>query len=240
MMHVEQQPEPTPPGFDFDGRVRQPGLSALAELTGQPPTLKRRGRKIAKRADRIEDLEPNVLREYDYWTRAIDALHAAYAGICAYACVYIEPLCGPTVDHFAAMVSAEPRLAYEWSNYRLACSLMNARKREFPEVLDPFRIEDGWFVLNLGTFKVEPARGLAPGLEQRVRDTITRLGLDSREYRNLCGRYFDSYWHPKDPAHPLPLWFLEENAPFLAREMRRQGRVRPEDLPPGPHSSGTR
>lgn len=236
MMHVEPRAEPTAPGFDFDARVRQPGLSALAELTGHPPTLQRPGPRIAQRAKQLEDLKPSVLREYDYWTRALDALHEAYGGICAYACFYIEPMCGPTVDHFVAITSTYPREAYEWRNYRLACSLMNSRKREFPDVLDPFQVEDGWFVLNLGTFKVEPAVGLAPEVEARVRQTITRLGLDSREYRNLCGRYFDAYWKPKDPARPIPLWFLEQQAPFLAREMRRQGRVRPEDL--APHGGG--
>ena len=38
---------------------------------------------------------------------------------------------------------------YEWANYRLACSLMNARKDAIASVLDPFEIEDGWFALEL-------------------------------------------------------------------------------------------
>ena len=36
---------------------------------------------------------------------------------------------------------------YEWRNYRLACSLMNARKGAVASVLDPFEIEDGWFAI---------------------------------------------------------------------------------------------
>ena len=63
MMHVDEQPEPTPPAFDFDGQVRQPGLSALAELIGKPPTIVRPGPRIKKRADRLEDLDPSVLRD---------------------------------------------------------------------------------------------------------------------------------------------------------------------------------
>jgi hypothetical protein len=112
--------------------------------------------------------------------------------------------------------------------------LMNSRKREFPDVLDPFLIENGWFTLNLGTFKVEPATGLPPEIETRVRETITRRGLDSREYQNMCGRYFDSYWKPRDPRRPIPLWSLERDAPFLASEMRRQHRIRPEDAAASP------
>ncbi|WP_063747600.1 hypothetical protein [Corallococcus macrosporus] len=232
MIRVLKQPEPRPPAFDFDKEVRQPGLSALAELTGQPPLFRRRGPRIAKRADRIEDLDASVLRSYAYWTRALPVLHDSYGGICAYACFYIEPLCGPTVDHFVAMVSAEHRQAYEWGNYRLACSQMNARKREFADVLDPFVVEDGWFVLNLGTFKVEPAVGLAPEVDAKVRETIERLGLDSREYQHMCRRYFDSYWSPKVADQPVPLWSLERDAPFLVREMRRQGRIREADVAP--------
>jgi hypothetical protein len=232
VIRVTKQPEPSAPDFDFDAKVRQPGLSALAELTGNSATIRRPGPRISKRAERIEDLAPAVLRKYAYWTRALDALHTAYGGICAYACFYIEPLCGPTVDHFVAITATELRHAYEWDNYRLACSLMNSRKREFPDVLDPFLIENGWFALNLGTFKVEPATGLQPEVETRVRETITRLGLDSREYQNMCGRYFDSYWKPRDPRRPIPLWSLERDAPFLASEMRRQNRIRPEDVTP--------
>lgn len=136
---------------------------------------------------------------------------------------------GPTVDHFVAITSSELGQAYEWDNYRLACSLMNSRKREFPDVLDPFKIEDGWFVLNLGNFQVEPAEGLDPTLRLRVCDTIQRLGLDSPEYKSMCRRYFEFYWKPK--GRPIPISFLEEQAPFLAREMLRQGGIRPEDAP---------
>jgi hypothetical protein len=236
MIRVAKQPEPRPPGFDFDQRVRQPGLSALAELTGQAPTLTRPGPRIKPRAARVEDLTQDDLRDYPYWTRALDAMHEAYRGICAYSCFYMEPLCGPTVDHFVALSRTEARQAYEWDNYRLACSLMNASKNAFPEVLDPFLIEDGWFTLNLGTFKVEAAEGLEDSLKRRVRETITRLKLDSRDVSNTHRRWFDAYWQPEVSSQPIPLWFLEKRAPFLVREMRRQGRIRPEDggAPPTP------
>ncbi len=162
MIHVEKQPEPRSPDFDFDGLVRQPGLSALAELTGHPPTLKRAGPRIKKQADRVEELTPDVLRRYPYWTRALDALHKAYRGICAYSCFYIELVSGPTTDHFVALARAEAQHAYEWDNYRLASSLMNTRKNAFPDVLDPFEVQDGWFEINLGTLEVHPAASCIP------------------------------------------------------------------------------
>jgi hypothetical protein len=39
MIPVEPAPEPP----DFDKKVRQPGLSAIAEMVGEPPTIQRRG-----------------------------------------------------------------------------------------------------------------------------------------------------------------------------------------------------
>jgi len=229
MIHVERQPEPRPPDFDFDREVRQRGLSALAELTGQAATLRRRGRKIQKRAEKLTELTPEMLRQYAYWTRALPALHKAYRGICAYACIYIEPITGPTVDHFVAITRSAPHEAYEWNNFRLACSLMNARKNAFPDVLDPFDVQDGWFALDLNTFEVQPAEGIGAELKQRVENTVDRLALNSRECVTMRKRWFDAYWLPKNPTQRVPLEFLENQAPFLARELQRQGRVHPTD-----------
>jgi hypothetical protein len=229
MIRVEKQPEPRLPQFDFDGQVRQPGQSALAELTGKPPTIDRPGPRMEKRAERIEDLDPGEIRKHPYWTRALDALHTSYRGVCAYSCIRMQRLLGPTVDHFVAITRAELPQAYEWDNYRLACSLMNARKGNFSDVLDPCTIEDGWFELDLNTLEVKPADALDPATKQSVEDTIDRLGLNSRECVNARQERFDEYWQPDDPDRPIPLWHLEKWAPFLAREMRRQGRIRPED-----------
>jgi hypothetical protein len=57
VIRVEPRPEPD----DFDARVRKPGLSALAELTGQPPTVKRSGPRRKQLAKRIEDLRHDDL-----------------------------------------------------------------------------------------------------------------------------------------------------------------------------------
>jgi len=157
-------------------------------------------------------------------------LHEAYRGICAYSCFYIEPVTGPTVDHFVAITKADLRQAYEWDNYRLASSLMNTGKLDFPDVLDPFEVQDGWFVLDLNNLHVKPNDALEPAQRTRVEDSIARLKLNGRDCVYSRKRYFDMYWAPPDPAQPLPLWFLETQAPFLAREMRRQGRVRAEHL----------
>ncbi|RKH64834.1 hypothetical protein [Corallococcus llansteffanensis] len=239
MIPVKKKPEPRPPDFDFDQEVRRPGLSALAELAGNPPTMTRPGPRIQQQATRVEDLSPAALRKYAYWTRALDALHEAYDGICAYSCFYIEPVGGPTVDHFVALAAPGLAQAYDWDNYRLACSLMNTHKNKYTDVLDPFLIRDGWFTLNLATFKVEPAEGLDEPLLTQVKATISRLQLDSRDISKTHEGWFNAYFSPKN-GQRIPFWFLERRAPFLARELRRQGRVPPGDeqaptaAPPSP------
>ena len=60
--------------------------------------------------------------------------------------------------------SRDWRLVYEWRNYRLSCLRMNRKKREFTDVLDPFCIDDDWFVMDVVEFRVHPGPSLAhPG-----------------------------------------------------------------------------
>lgn len=39
----------------------------------------------------------------------------------------------------------------------MACSRLNARKRDFTDILDPFEVQTGWFQLELVGFQVLPA-----------------------------------------------------------------------------------
>jgi len=50
-------------------------------------------------------------------------------------------------------------------------------------------------------------------------------------------RYFEGYYAPEAGRPRVSLEFLETLAPFLAREVRRQGRLRPEDRPALPEPS---
>jgi 5-methylcytosine-specific restriction endonuclease McrA len=218
VIRVQLAPEPP----DFDARVRQPGLRAIAELVGEPPAKKRRGRPRVPVAARREDLKGEDFPPY--WTEALDDLSEAYHRICAYICHYIEPVTGArSVDHMVPKSVAWDRV-YEWDNYRLACALMNARKSEAMTVLDPFEVEDGWFELELVAFQVGPRRGLPPEIEARIDDTIRRLGLNDRECRAARGEYVEAYL-----CGDIRLEHLERRAPFIARELRRQGRLRAEE-----------
>jgi hypothetical protein len=223
MIHVELAPRP--PGFDEE--VRNPGLSAIAELVGEPPTIVRPGPRRKQAVvngvpvTRREDLPSSAFPAY--WQEGwLQALLAAYRRICAYVCVYIEPVTGAaTVDHLIPKSVAWDRV-YEWDNYRLACSVMNSRKHVAREVLDPFEIETGWFRLELVGFQVVPEPDLDAGLNQQVNDTIARLALNDEECRALRAQYAVDYWEGL-----IKLAYLERRAPFVALELRRQGRLRP-------------
>lgn len=223
MIHVSLQPEPK----DFDSQVRQPGLRAIDEFRGQKDLPPRRGRPRKKKLNfKAEDLSP-------YWQNCLNDLHKAYQGICAYLCLYIPKAVGArTVDHFVAKSASvailsktnDPAQVYEWRNYRLACSLMNTRKSKFNDVLDPFKVEDGWFILEFSGLQVIPNPDLPHKIRRKVLETIERLGLNDDECLEARGEYFDEYIN-----HHVDFSFLKRRSPFVAREMLRQGLAQKED-----------
>ena len=54
MIRVEPAPEPP----EFDRKVRQPGLSAIAEMVGEPQLSRRRGRRRTQIAQRQKRFLP--------------------------------------------------------------------------------------------------------------------------------------------------------------------------------------
>jgi len=89
------------------------------------------------------------------------------------------------------------------------------------DVLDPFDIEDGWFQIELTQFHVVANPDLDPELAGQVNTTISRLALNSRQCRELRMQYADDYW-----AGQITYAYLLRRAPFIAKELRRQNRLR--------------
>ena len=210
MIRVTPADEPE----DFDRDVRKPGLAAIEKLLGKGP--KGRGRPPKTTYSRVEDIPASALP--DLWAAAnLLKLYEAYNGTCAYLAIRIPRAVGSrTVDHRVAK-NQSPELAYEWSNYRLACSLMNSRKATFNDVLDPFEVHDEWFELDPVGRQVLPAQGLSPDIEAKVQDTIDRLELN--DYECCAAR---SEWLDPFLENGLPFALLEKWSPFVAREVRRQ------------------
>jgi len=189
MIHVEPQPEPD----TFDQTVRQPGRTWLAAHPNE-----------------ADPLEP-------HWQRCLLDLFEAYDGTCAYLAVRIQRGTGArTTDHFAPKSKQRDR-AYEWSNYRLTCQLMNARKNAFEDVLDPFEVRNGWFEVEFSFLQVRPNPELDEQTQGRVQATICRLKLNDPECIAAREQHYDEYLIGGD------IGYLDRWCPFLALELRRQG-----------------
>lgn len=197
MIPVTPQPEPD----DFDEKVRRKGLKYLQE-----------------NGIELDRSLPSGTKLPSYWRDCLDDLYSRYHGLCAYLAIFFERVTGGgSVDHFIAK-SKRADLAYEWSNYRLASSIMNSRKGEFDDVLDPFEIHEDMFHLELVSGRIYPNPRLPAGELRRVTNTITRLGLDDPGCRETRARHYQYYCEESYTGD-----FLKRHSPFVWREANRQG-----------------
>lgn len=206
---------------DFDERVKNKGLDAIAELVGEAPAKKRRGPKRKKVAARREDIPSD--KYPPFWREALPDMLEKYGRLCAYLGLYVERgTGGPTVDHFEPK-SKNWRRVYDWSNYRLACLLVNSIKEDLEPELDPWTIKNQWFGLSFegGDCEVTIGPAAKGDVVAKVDNTIKALDLNHREFREARQEYVDNY--KRGPGNGgIDLAYLEIRAPFIASEMRRQ------------------
>lgn len=193
MIHIDQVEEPE----NFNSRVRLRGRRFLR--TNPHPTS-------------------SQWRNHRYWAEVAPALHDAYGGICAYSCHWIPYDTGAdTVEHFRPK-DIYPRKAYEWKNYRLVCATLNGRKGVYEDVLDPFVVRNGWFVIDFPSLLVKPDRALELTDSHSVQTTISRLGLND-EGTCLKSRV---KWLREYCLNDISLSHLRRHAPFIVAELERQ------------------
>jgi 5-methylcytosine-specific restriction endonuclease McrA len=195
MIPVQQQPEPE----DFSERVRRPGKAFLRRVP-HPTNKQWRGR--------------------EYWRRALPDMRIAYKCVCAYCAHWISSATeGHTIDHFVPK-AGHPGLAYEWSNFRYVALKFNARKGT-RSILDPFRLEPNWFILDFDSFLVKPNPDLRSDQRTAVQRTIDILKLnddeDCVELRQYCVEWLLN--------GEISFAHLQRTAPFIAYELERQGLV---------------
>lgn len=193
MIPVAPQAEYT----DFDRQVRQPGLAFL-KGTPQPTSAQ--------------------FRKNNFWNRARRHLEAAYLHRCAYTTLRMAD--GGTIDHFLPK-ARRPDLAYEWNNYRLARQKINRRKGDTIQVVDPFQVRPGWFVLDVPSCLIRSGGRLDAKLRKRVNATINILQLndDDGMVQERCD------WLVDLAEGNVTLEFLDRWYPFLSSEVRRQSIV---------------
>lgn len=211
----------------FDAKVRQPGLSAIDEMLGKPPRLKRPGHKRQPLKDQngqnIQQAEHIPASAFPpYWREALPDMMQAYERRCAYLAMYLHhATSSPSVDHVLPKSYAWDQV-YEWANYRLCAQLINANKGALLELADPCMIGQGWFALNLNTLLVEP--GPQAPAEEISRITATLPILNHRLCVQERMEYLRCYQlGPHNGG--IDLAYLESRAPFIAQELRRQGRL---------------
>jgi hypothetical protein len=190
MIPVAPKPEPA----SFDGRVRSLGQAFLAAVP----------RPNAKQ-----------FKKKPFWKKAMPDLKVAYGNVCAYSSCWMPGSC--SVDHYYPK-SARPDLAYEWSNFRLAHDKMNANKADSTDVLDPFTIQVGWFVLDVATLYIRPEAALQTKLKAGVQKSIDVLRLNDEQWVQMRFDLFRSYIDGE-----CTLAYLQRYYPFIAVEIQRQG-----------------
>lgn len=196
MIPVREQAEPA----DFDAKVRTKGTRSLRAKSIDPALPLATGKKLSP-----------------FWRDCLDDLYREYEQTCAYLAVHIERATGGvTADHFVAK-SQLPGQAYEWSNFRLASAIVNARKCDFGDVLDPFTLPPDWFRLELVTGHIFPSPSIAPADQARVIATIERVGLDNAINREMRARHYEEYCRGLYTTD-----FLRRRSPFVYREAERQ------------------
>jgi len=122
-----------------------------------------------------------------------------------------------SIDHFLPK-SRRCDLAYEWSNYRLATHRVNLHKSDSLDVLDPFQIQPGWFVLDFPSCLVVPGPGLSPDLTSKIRYSIEvlKLNIDDSFVQERCDLMVEF------SIGGVALPYLKRRYPFLAMEIERQ------------------
>lgn len=214
MIRVRPAAEPE----SFDELVRRPGHRALTRRIGEE--VSGPGRPPKNIYNRREDIPSKEFPPE--WRKSIPDLLERYRHLCAYTALYIEDGTGDaTVDHFVP-ISADWSLAYEWSNFRLSCGQVNANKDQ-AKPLDPFEIADNWFELELVGYQVIPGTDTHDPLRALIRTTIENiLKLNSTCFRRQRSKYAEAYL-----TGQISFEYIERRAPFVARELRRQNKLRP-------------
>jgi len=164
-----------------------------------------------------------------WWRNALDDLYKTYGEVCTYSGLWFQRD-AVSVDHFTpigALWKDNPTAAYEWDNFRLASRSMNFEKGDYTDVVDPFTIKPFWFVIDFSSMNVKSGSDLSSEEKARVDATIKRLKLNDikKRYitfrRKLINEYCDKARKWKHTGQALEV--LNEKAPFIAFELKRQG-----------------
>ena len=155
-----------------------------------------------------------------YWKAFRNDLRRGFLGLCGYCAMHV-PSGLEQVEHFVG-VQEDPSLAYEWSNYRCAQSLMNQikghRRSGEPQVLDPYNVKDGWFEILLPSLQLVLTDKIPCSIRPQAEFTLRRLKL--RDDERLIRQRRE--WLAMYESGELTLQGLDKKAPLIAQAVRKR------------------
>lgn len=154
----------------------------------------------------------------DLWKHVRKDLAGGFHDLCGYSAIFTKP---GTVDHYINKDSPQGRsLAYEWSNYRFASSLMNTRKGTWNKrILDPFEVGYGWFEILLPNLELVVIEESIP-MERRddAHFTVKTLRLrDDDDVLDIRRHWYEQFTHGHETLEGLT-----QHAPLIARAVRKR------------------
>ncbi len=198
------------------------GVARAPEPENFSTTVGVKGQKLLRTSNLRPPVESKFWKGKEHWRDALDELGDSYSWVCAYAAMRIERVTGSrSVEHFKP-ISIYPSLAYDWNNFRLVCGLMNGRKGNFEDVLDPFEIAvtERIFDLNPLSGEIRLHIECPQRFKKLARTTIQRLKLDDARCNQARLEHIDSILK-KD-------WSEAESkrqSPFVFARLREQGLI---------------
>jgi hypothetical protein len=126
-----------------------------------------------------------------------------------------------TVDHYISCRNCRDTnaaRAYSWGNYRFASQWINSSKQNADSaVVDPFKVQDGWFEILLPSLQLVPGCLLTSRQRAKANYTIERFHLRDDE-RILRQR---REWYRMHKNRELNLEGLRKKAPLIAKAVEK-------------------
>jgi uncharacterized protein (TIGR02646 family) len=193
-------------------------VKPMPEPAGFEEKVRSKGRQVLKQHNPKSPVPGKFWEGKEHWRNCLPELYDSYGGLCSFMAIRIERVTGSrTVDHFKPR-SKYPELAYEWSNFRLVCGLLNGRKGAHEDVLDPFELTRNVFGLNPLNGEIFIRQDCPPKLRGKAQTTLARLRLDkdpecTRVRREHVQRILKGAWSAEEAraASPFVYGCLEES-----------------------------
>jgi len=149
-----------------------------------------------------------------YWIEFRPILAEGFENLCGYTAMWLPPYQGQ-VDHFIAQKD-DSKQVYEWHNYRYISPTINAAKKPSMTWLDPYKVQDNWFELDLLTLELRLTDKIPDEIKTIAKKTLERLKLNGTAIIRQREAWYEMY------QQGLPLEILRHKAPLIAKAIDKE------------------